>query len=613
MTNDFDYSVSVKGGSGWDSYPMVRLMISVGQDYHEGEKLKALVEWINKNPSIQSVHVSINDYLQRHNLLGDQYSKEEASRISLGAGKQWRKRNEEILSRIEPRVYFTRWKTWLEKPEFKQAHDAILRIFKRDKKFQECIYQDAMAYIKRRKDLDLNIFHTMIFHCTDYLLEELAVFALQCHTLPSAEIYPGRNLISADYLTRKGNQLPEVLKPLAQRYFTRIDFDRVEQLAPSGKRNLALLRLDQQKPSKPEIFIHDIKTWVGDPDQIARQLDTGQDGLHKGAFGIKLEKKQVPVDSLGSASPESGPIVLKIFSNKTPQTLWALARASNLSPTMRLVNNMCLSLGKDVKQDRLSYSLDTTMDTIDANPYAEKPPTNSLIEAITKRLSDDSENSAAFTFPALDNTGAADQPLQGMSSIIPCIIDRDLKKNGFPKVVRDNVVHHFVKLPEWHDEAKTPIAGVTLLKAYFPEDVSLLFYGDRFHVLDPNCFALVDDRLFKITKGEPSQINMDKIIIEVLNANPVFLFNDHPSEPMAFVNIKEGTLLSVNRLFEFSPDFVQDCIENAGGIIKETRIDGPIVQHSLAAPTPTGYERTPFAPIKTTFTAVQSRTLSDGG
>jgi hypothetical protein len=70
MATEFDYSVRVKSGSGWRQFSRVRLMISVGKDYHEGKKLAAVARWINRNPHIQEVHISDNDFLQRHNYMG---------------------------------------------------------------------------------------------------------------------------------------------------------------------------------------------------------------------------------------------------------------------------------------------------------------------------------------------------------------------------------------------------------------------------------------------------------------------------------------------------------------------------------------------------------------
>jgi hypothetical protein len=52
-------------------------------------------------------------------------------------------------------------------------------------------------------------------HSRDYVLEELAVFAVQCAARPAAEIYPGSNLASAEYLV--GRDLPSAIAPLGGR------------------------------------------------------------------------------------------------------------------------------------------------------------------------------------------------------------------------------------------------------------------------------------------------------------------------------------------------------------------------------------------------------------
>ena len=86
MTADFNYAARVKNGAGWRAFERVRLLISVGQPYHEGNKLRAVVDWINRNPSIQEVHVSVNDFLQRHNLIGAGIAAERAGAMSIAEG-----------------------------------------------------------------------------------------------------------------------------------------------------------------------------------------------------------------------------------------------------------------------------------------------------------------------------------------------------------------------------------------------------------------------------------------------------------------------------------------------------------------------------------------------
>ena len=110
MTREPGYALRVKTGAAWRRYERVRLLISVGQPYHEGGKLKAVVEWINRNPSIREVHVSVNDFLQRHNLIAAGVAEGRAGEIALAEGALWIARNQNTLDAIgDARLCLTRW------------------------------------------------------------------------------------------------------------------------------------------------------------------------------------------------------------------------------------------------------------------------------------------------------------------------------------------------------------------------------------------------------------------------------------------------------------------------------------------------------------------------
>ncbi|HEX4078297.1 MAG TPA: tRNA-dependent cyclodipeptide synthase [Rhizomicrobium sp.] len=232
MTNDFGYSVRVKNGSGWRRFDRVRLMISVGQPYHEGEKLRAVVDWINRNPSIREVQVSVNDLLQRHNHIAAGIDPQRANAVSSLEGTAWIERNEATLSELRVPHSFTRWDEWLDRPEFDPAREAIIRLSETDAGFAAALDTDAHALAERKRNRGeaLNDYNRHVSHSRDYVIEELAVFALQAQSKPAAEVYPGSNLASAQYLV--GKKLPEPLAPLSERYFTRIDFARIS-LQPS--------------------------------------------------------------------------------------------------------------------------------------------------------------------------------------------------------------------------------------------------------------------------------------------------------------------------------------------------------------------------------------------
>jgi tRNA-dependent cyclodipeptide synthase len=229
MTNSAAYSVRVKNGAGWRAFSRVRLMISVGQPYHEGPKLEAVVAWINRNPGIRDVHVSVNDYLQRHNLIADGMPAAEAGSQALDAGALWIARNHAILSEMKTAHWrLTRWQDWQARPDFAGWHKALAEYEKGDRGFVKAIDADArtLAERKAKRGEAIGDVERLIAHSGDYVREELAVFAMQAAALPAAEAYPGSNLRSAGYLV--GRTLPEPLRPLASRHFTRIDFSRID-------------------------------------------------------------------------------------------------------------------------------------------------------------------------------------------------------------------------------------------------------------------------------------------------------------------------------------------------------------------------------------------------
>lgn len=231
MNNNFDYSVRVKNGAGWRKHNRVRLMISVGKEYHEGQKLVAVVNWINRNPEIKEVHISVNDTLQRHNHEAAGLSKEQAGLVARSEGSQWIARNAGILDDIRAVKFYTRWDEWFDKPDFRTTLQELLAQAKADPAFGAAMAQDAQSLAERKTRRGEAVPSSLVAHSQNYIEEEMAVFAMQTAALPAAEVYPGSNLLGADYMLRLGAEQKEAvagaIKTLTHRYFTRIDFDRI--------------------------------------------------------------------------------------------------------------------------------------------------------------------------------------------------------------------------------------------------------------------------------------------------------------------------------------------------------------------------------------------------
>jgi tRNA-dependent cyclodipeptide synthase len=227
MSDEASYIVRVKSGAGWRRFSRMRLMISVGKNYHEGSKLLAVVNWINRNPEIEEVQVSVNDYLQRHNLVAFGTGEQEAGSLATYEGTAWIERNEENLRAVNVPLSFTRWEEWYGTSEYREAHSALLSLTNHDATFKETVEADASSLAERRARRGEVVPPRLIDCSRDYVLEELAVFALQSRVFPAVEVYPGTSLLSVTYL--RGKVLSDALSPLSTRHVTRIDFDRVKE------------------------------------------------------------------------------------------------------------------------------------------------------------------------------------------------------------------------------------------------------------------------------------------------------------------------------------------------------------------------------------------------
>jgi tRNA-dependent cyclodipeptide synthase len=232
MTNETRYKVAVKNGAGWRQYSGLRLLISVGQPYHEGAKLAAVVDWINRNSSITYVQISVNDELQRWNGVANGLDPETARTAAVEAGQQWIRTQERLLGTLRaPTVELIRWGRWLRHPDYSAAAAALDALLgdKGDERLARLIEEESWAILERRKRRLLVPDEGKFIACSQaFIREELAVLALQQRDRGIADVYPGSLLTSAQWFKDPDNRLPPILEPLRTRYFCRIDFDRAD-------------------------------------------------------------------------------------------------------------------------------------------------------------------------------------------------------------------------------------------------------------------------------------------------------------------------------------------------------------------------------------------------
>ena len=161
------YKVKPLKKGGDQSLGVARLDISVGMEYHEGEKLKATVDWAKRR--FETVIVSVADSLQRYNL-DNNYS------LSMALGDQWLARNKDIIEGCRVQ----RWDDVIQHPLYDIGR--VQDLYLRNTAFRLLI-EDQIDSLKLQKaPRDASV---------EYLLEEIAGFAVLFKTQPAIDIYPG--------------------------------------------------------------------------------------------------------------------------------------------------------------------------------------------------------------------------------------------------------------------------------------------------------------------------------------------------------------------------------------------------------------------------------------
>lgn len=220
------YAVKVKNGRGWDAFDTARLQISVGQEYHEGEKFRATVEWAKHR--FDKVIICVNDTLQRFN---DRYQTmlEEADAFARTReeGAAWIARNRAVIETL-PSYELYRWDDWRGHAGFEAEHAHILDLYLRDGVFRDHILAEVMRFWKRRTEKAAGgmgcSFEAFKLASIEYLLEETAAFFLMFKKDMAVDIYPGSTLLPC-LLAQAYCDVPARAQ-LGERAFTRIDFSR---------------------------------------------------------------------------------------------------------------------------------------------------------------------------------------------------------------------------------------------------------------------------------------------------------------------------------------------------------------------------------------------------
>lgn len=210
---------------GWKGFAMARFQVSVGQEYHEGDKLEAITQW--GKDRFERIQFCVNDTLQRFNLMFEKgISEEQAFKITASLGKAWIVRNRPIIQKA-PQAEIMRWEDWKSRPRYPKGFLQTEWLYQNNEEFKKAIDDNISAIWSRRQKADPHIYTEDKFAAFKslskrYLIEEMAAFSLMYSTEEAIDVYPGTALFAATLF--QGKSLHNAPDGLGSGHFCRVDF-----------------------------------------------------------------------------------------------------------------------------------------------------------------------------------------------------------------------------------------------------------------------------------------------------------------------------------------------------------------------------------------------------
>lgn len=193
--------------------------ISVGQDYHEGGKLAACIELLNRK--FDSCHIVLCDSLQRYTLQikNPSLPQDKLYEMAMDNGDKWTNNNKGALEKFLIPYHVSRWNEWLKKPDYNHAKHKIDMLYETNPRFREAFNQIAETFYARSKQSESPILEKNLFLslCIHYIKEECTVLLLWAETESNFIVYPN-TIGDAIYVTHDNlihPNFPDFLIPVS--------------------------------------------------------------------------------------------------------------------------------------------------------------------------------------------------------------------------------------------------------------------------------------------------------------------------------------------------------------------------------------------------------------
>lgn len=178
----------------WEKSDTCIVGISVGQHYHEGRRLTAILNFAASN--FESVVILVADSLKRFTFSIKKGSVPEAYRAdAVRLGDEWLSRNANKLAGIKVPYRVLRYSNWSCGAEFAERIQTIRTIYVNENLLENAVRTDSDDYLTKlsSRGWQSPLSQKKLYHaCAEFLLEELAVCSLVSESVGSStECYPG--------------------------------------------------------------------------------------------------------------------------------------------------------------------------------------------------------------------------------------------------------------------------------------------------------------------------------------------------------------------------------------------------------------------------------------
>ncbi len=199
------YKIKAKPSASQTGARVCSLNISMNNPNQTGDKLKAMIKWVNTN--FDHCIVNVSDSLQRHNLANQGCSKKEAYQKSLAMGKKWLADNDNVLQELSISHEVCRWDKWLGLTKVKDLQSKLYDLYQTKEPFKACVDLDAKRWVSRQLEDNDNAHDLQ--NGVAFLIEEFAVHSYMAQREwqkgngKMVQAYPAQQLQAEQFLRER--------------------------------------------------------------------------------------------------------------------------------------------------------------------------------------------------------------------------------------------------------------------------------------------------------------------------------------------------------------------------------------------------------------------------